>query len=143
MAIAQDKNACHPTRYTRKKWFTLLKIFVQIGLARSAASGYNNVRTWTEKAIRCNPTESALHSCKAHVLSGIAPDSRVRGERIASCERNEIRRALPIQGRQGHRYSVLKQGGTAKFSFAPAKRGRSFYICFAHSKFFQKHPISQ
>ena len=58
------------------------------------------------------------HGCKARVLHNIAPASRVRGEHIvpamksAGCSR--------YRAAKGTAYAVLKQGGTAKFSFAPA-----------------------
>jgi len=74
-----------------------------------------------------NPVQSPRErapGCKACGLLRYAPDSRVRGERI-------VIGSMKSAGRSRYRackdtVSVLKQGGTAKFSFAPAIWGGAF-----------------
>ena len=63
------------------------------------------------------PRERA-HGCKARVRRHHAPASRVRGERIAPAMKSAGRSRY--RAAKGTAYAVLKQGGTAKFSFAPA-----------------------
>ena len=100
-----------------------------MGIARIPASGYNKTRTWTEKAIRCNSPESALIAARCVFCPKSLRTPEYAENASFPFEADEIRRVLPIQSRQGHRNSVLKQGGTAKFSASPLHKGRGFLFC--------------